>query len=303
MPCDAMTAGGESFGGWFCKAANGKYYVCGGGTAAIVFELSGMDSLKRFGSTVTVTPADVVAADALRLRRAARTQEAKVCRIKAAAVPPALDGELSGWEMGKGGVEVAGGGGVVGVAKVTYDATNLYLAVQVQDQSPLKNAGQDERLMFITGDGVDLMLRTTDSKEDKPVAGDFRLFLTVKGGKPLAVLYQPVADGAPKTEAADLSSPARTVHFDRVRTIEIPVAMKVIAGGYAVTAALPLNLVGVGSLKGKTLRGDFGILLSDSAGQECTSRNYWSNKTANNTSDVPDEALLTPSLWGELRFE
>lgn len=47
----------------------------------------------------------------------------------------------------------------------------------------------------------------------------------------------------------------------------------------------------------------FGILLSDSAGQVCTSRNYWSNKAASNTNDVPDEAKLEPSLWSELRCE
>jgi hypothetical protein len=167
----------------------------------------------------------------------------------------------------------AGGAGTVGKAKAMYDAENLYAAWQVKDRTPLKNAGQDERLMFITGDCVDLMLRTTDATDDKPVAGDLRLVLSMRAGKPLAVLYQQVAPGAAKGEAAELSSPWRNVHFDRVKVVDIPIAMKPIAEGYAVTAALPLKLIGVDSLKGKTLRGDFGILLSDSAGRECTSRN------------------------------
>lgn len=303
MPCDAMSAGGESFGGWFCKAANGKYYICGGGTAALVFELNGMESLKRFDTAVEVTPTDLVAADELRIRRAARAQQAKVATIKAIATPPSLDGDLAGWQMDQGAVEVAGGAGVVGVAKAAYDAKNLYLAWKVQHLAPFTNAGQDYRLMFKMGDCVDLMLRTTDSTSEKPVAGDLRLLLTLKAGKPLAVLYQPVSAGAPKNESADLSSPNRTVHFDRVQAIEIPLTVKAIPGGYAVTAALPLERIGVGSLTGKRLRGDFGILLSDNTGQKCTSRNYWSNKQANNTSDVPDEAMLTPVLWGELRFE
>ncbi len=303
MPCDAMTAGGESFGGWFCRAANGKVYLCGGGTAANVFELTGLDSLARFGATITVTEADLVAADELRVRRASRVQQAKVLTVRAAATPPALDGTLAGWQMDEGFAEVAGGAGVAGQAKALYDAEHLYLAWKVLDPSPLRNAGQDERLMFITGDCVDLMLRTTGATDAKPVAGDFRLLLTVKGGQPLAVLYQPVAPGAPKELAAELSSPARRVHFDRVQTVEIRVAMQPVPGGYAVTAALPLKLLGLTSLKGRVLRGDFGILLSDSAGQECTSRNYWSNKAANNTSDVPDEAMLLPLLWGEVRCE
>nr|MBA3686532.1 hypothetical protein [Planctomycetota bacterium] len=303
MPCDAMTAGGESFGGWFCKTEDGTYHVIGGGTAAVVYGLSGLDSLKRFSATVAVSKADLAAADELRIRRAARVAVAKVCTVAATATPPALDGDLAGWKMDQGAVEIAGGAGVVGSAKALHDRDHLYLAWQVKDGTPLKNAGQDERLLFITGDAVDVMLRVGDATDDKPAAGDLRLLLALKAGKPIAVLYQPVAPGAPAGEAADLSSPWRSLHFDRVRTVDIPVAMKPIDGGYAVTAALPLKLLGVDSLKGKTLRGDFGILLSDSAGQECTSRNYWSNKAANNTNDVPDEAQLSPSLWSELRCE
>ncbi len=303
MPCDAMTAGGESFGGWFCKTEDGKYHVIGGGTAAIVYELSGLDSLRCFSVLVDVTQDDLVAAEELRVRRAARALRPKACTIKPPSAAPALDGELASWQMDKDSVEIAGGGGGVGKAKAFYDDKNLYVAWQVKDNSAMRNAGQDERLMFITGDGVDLMLRTSAAKDDKPVAGDLRLLLTVKGGKPLAVLYQPVAPGAAKEEGGDLSSPWRVVHFDRIKVLDIPLAMKPVSGGYAVTAAIPLATLGLDSLKGKVLRGDFGILLSDSAGQECTSRNYWSNQAANNTNDVPDEAMLTPALWSELRFE
>jgi hypothetical protein len=158
--------------------------------------------------------------------------------------------------------------------------------------------------MFITGDCVDLMLRTdAAATAGAPVKGDLRLLFTVKGGKPLAVLYEPVSPDAPKAERGGFSSPWRVVQMDRVRSVEVPVTLKLIPGGYAVTAAVPLSLLGTESLKGKVLRGDFGVLGSDSAGQECTSRNYWSNKNTNNTNDIPDEVMLTPALWGELRFE
>ena len=303
MPCDAMTAGGESFGGWFCRTEDGKYHVIGGGTAAITYGLSGLDSLTRFSTTVQVSNADLIAADELRVRRAARTLQAKVCTVQAVAAPPVLDGDLSTWHLDQGGVEIAGGAGVVGTAKAMYDAKNLYVAWKVSDGTPLKNGGQDEHLMFKTGDCVDLMLRTSAATDDRPVAGDFRLLLTMKGGKPLAVLYQPVAAGATRAEAAELSSPVRNVHFDRIKSVDIPLTMKLAPGGYVVTAALPLSLIGVDSLKGRALRGDFGILLSDATGQACTSRNYWSNKAANNTNDVPDEAMLQPSLWSALRCE
>lgn len=303
MPCDAMTAGGESFGGWFCRTPDGKDRVVGGGTAAIVYDLSGLDSLRRFSTAVEVQPADLAAADELRVKRAAQRMQSKVCTIRATTQAPAIDGDVARWDMQRDAVEIAGGAGQVGSAKAMYDARNLYLAWQVKDGTPLKNAGQDERLMFITGDCVDLMLRTAAAADAKPVAGDLRLLLTMKAGRPLAMLYQPIAPGAAPGEAAELSSPVRSVRFDRARAIDIELAMKPIPGGYAVTAAVPLAILGIDSLTGRVLRGDFGILLSDSAGQECTSRNYWSNKAANNTNDVPDEAMLQPALWGELRCE
>jgi hypothetical protein len=148
------------------------------------------------------------------------------------------------------------------------------------------------------------MLRSdAGAKGDQPAKGDLRLLMTQKDGKPLAVLYEAVVPGTKKEDRVAMSSPWRTIHFDRVRTVQFPLTLKAVKDGYAVTAAVPLKLLGIDSLKGKTLRGDFGVLGSDSAGQECTSRNYWSNKTTNNTNDVPDEAIIAPALWGTLTFE
>ena len=304
MPCDAMTAGGESFGGGFCRSDDGKFYTVGGGTSAVVMEITGLDTLARFGVEVKVTDQDAVAAQEIKVKRAARRMAAKVYVVKAAAGPLPTEGDLAAWDMGKNTIEIQTGRQKVATIKAAYDAENLYLGYEVRDGSPLKNAGQDERLMFIAGDCVDLMLRTDPKAKDAgPARGDVRLLMTVRDGKPLAVLYEPVVPGTKKEDRVAFSSPWRTVHMDRVRVVEFPLAMKAIPGGYAVTAAVPLKLLGLESLAGQTLRGDFGILGSDSAGRECTSRNYWSNKTTNSTNDVPDEAIMAPALWGELRFE
>ena len=304
MPCDAMTAGGESFGGGFSRSDDGKVYIVGGGTAAIVMELTGLDSLQRMGMKVTVTDKDIAAAQEIKVRRAARRMAPKVYTIRPVAKPLPTDGNLAPWEMDKNSIEIQVGTQRIGQIKAAYDAENLYLAYAVRDGSPLKNSGQDERLMFITGDCVDLMLRTDPTaKAPGPAKGDLRLLMTVRDGKPLAVLYEPVVPGARKEDRAAFSSPWRSVSMDRVRAVEFPLVATLVPGGYAVTAAVPLKLLGLDSLKGKTFRGDFGILGSDSGGRECTSRNYWCNKTTNNTNDVPDEAMLTPALWGELRFE
>jgi hypothetical protein len=228
----------------------------------------------------------------------------KVYAVKATTAPLPCDGSLDAWDMAKNVIEIQTGNQKVGTIKAAYDAENLYLGYKVQDSSPLKNAGQNEQLMFISGDCVDLMLRADASaKGDQPAKGDLRLLLTQKDGKPLAVLYEAVVPGTKKEDRVAMSSPWRTIYFDRVRAVQFPLVLKPCQGGYAVTAAVPLKLLGLDSLKGKTLRGDFGVLGSDSAGQECTSRNYWSNKATNNTNDVPDEAIIAPALWGTLTFE
>ncbi len=304
MPCDAMTAGGESFGGAFCRSDDGKFYTVGGGTAAIVMEITGLDSLKRSSRPVEVKESDISAAQDLKIKRAAQTTGKKTYSIKPAQAPFPADGNIDAWDMAKNSIEIQSGYNKIATIKAAYDDTNLYLAYQVSDGSPLKNAGQNEKLMFITGDCVDMMLRADpEAKDPNCVKGDMRLLMTMKDGKPLAVLYEPVAPGAAKEQNAVFSSPWRSIPMDRVRICEFPIAMKPVQGGYVVTAAVPLSLLGIDSLKGKTLHGDFGVLGSDSAGQECTSRNYWSNKSTNNTNDVPDEAILAPSLWGELKFE
>lgn len=304
MSCDSMTAGGESFGGSFCRADDGKFYTVGGGTAAVVMEITGLETLKRFHTKAVVTERDIAAAQDIKLRRAAAKLAPKVYRIRRTVGRPSLDGDLSGWDMGSDSIEIRTGQSRVAVVKAMFDDENLYLAYDVADSSPLANTGQDERLMFITGDCVDLMLRTDPAeKSSQPVAGDLRLLMTVREGLPLAVLYRPVVPGTPQDRRVAFSSPWRTVWMDKVEVVKFPLALKKKPGGYAVTAAVPLALLGVKKLDGLVLRGDFGVLGSDSAGRECTSRNYWSNKATNNTNDVPDEAALTPALWGELRFE
>jgi len=304
MSCDSMTAGGESFGGGFCRSDDGRFYTVGGGTAAVVMEITGLDTLRRFRSEAVVTERDLAAAQDIKVRRAAAKSAPKVYTVRRARTPLPTDGELAAWDMASDSVEIQAGRQKVATIKAAFDSSALYLAYDVNDPSPLANSGQDERLMFITGDCVDLMLRTdAAAKGPEPVAGDLRLLMTIRDGRPLAVVYRPVVPGTRPAERVAFSSPWRTVWMDKVEVVSFPIGMKKRSGGYTVAAAVPLGILGVKRLDGLVLRGDFGVLGSDSAGRECTSRNYWSNKATNNTNDVPDEAMLAPALWGELRFE
>jgi hypothetical protein len=81
------------------------------------------------------------------------------------------------------------------------------------------------------------------------------------------------------------------------------VVVTVQPGGYTVEAAVPLAALGWRPEPGKRLKADFGVLLGDAAGETTIERAYWSNRSANFTTDVPGEAMLHPNFWGTLRCE
>lgn len=304
MFCDAMTAGGESFFGGFCRGNDGKYYTVGGGTAAVVMEVTGLDSLRRFGLSIHVSADDIELSRQMLQDRKSTQKQQSVYTVKAIAHTPDMTAALNGWNIEQDAIEVKSGRTVVGRFKMTYDAENLYLAYKVKDSTPLKNVGQDASTMFITGDCVDLMLRTdAQAKNSEPVAGDLRMLMTIRDGKPMAWLYQPIVPGTPESQRVAFSSPWRTIHMDKAAAAPVGLTMDRVDDGYVVTAVVPLKVLGVTQLKGQKLRGDVGILLSDSAGQETTARLYWSNSKTNNTNDIPDEVMLSPGNWGEFLFE
>jgi len=51
------------------------------------------------------------------------------------------------------------------------------------------------------------------------------------------------------------------------------------------------------------LRGDFGVLFGNDAGEITTLRSYWSNQNTSIVSDVPSEASLEPRQWGTFVLE
>ncbi len=177
---------------------------------------------------------------------------------------------------------------------------NLYLAWRVFGRGKMTNAGQDYHLLFKTGDAVDLMIGP--EQQTAQGAGNLRLLLTQKDGKPVAVLNQKVA---PNSAARyEFSSPWRTFAFDRVEQIpDVQMATGAINGGYFVEAAIPWKVLGLAPQSGLKLKGDIGVLFADNGGTQTISRQYWSNKATGLVNDVPGEADLTPKLWGEFVLE
>lgn len=298
MPMDAITAGGESFGGSFQRTPDGKAYIIIGATDSRVLEVTGLDSIRRFSGTLTYTNEQFTQAQQLQRQRAEQTAAAKSITIPRGNTFPDVN------NMKLTAAEIQESANVrYGRIAANYDESNLYVAWRVwSPNSRMRNGGQDDRLLFKTGDCVDLMIGP--AKTAKDMAGDVRLLVSTLADKPVAVLYQKVVTGTDSAKRVPFASPVRAIHFDSVsQRPEVDVTMTPITGGYVVRARIPWKTLGITPASGLKLKGDFGVLAADNTGTLTVARRYWSNKATGLVNDVPGEADLEPHRWGDLTLE
>ena len=304
MPLDATTAGGESFGGNFIRTVGGKTYLTGGGTDARVIEITGLDSIQRFSGRFAFSQPQFDAAQKLLAQKSAQSQVLKAAVVPKGTVTP--DGKAGQWpgllDDSKPAMELQDSPSQrYARVQARYDDKNLYLAYRVFSPRPaMKNVGQDDRLLFKTGDAVDLMV----GLESDGGASGKRLLMTFKDGKPIAVLNQKKDPGASASEKFDFSSPSRTITFDRVVPVKgVELVSAPLSGGYLVEAVIPWSVLGITPKPGLVLKADVGVLFGDQGGLQTIARQYWSNKATGLVNDVPGEADLAPNLWGTLTLE
>lgn len=301
---DAYLIGGECFGGSFIRGNDKRYYLQSGHTDYRIFTMRGFESIVRGpGGTVQVTPPQIEAADR-------RTQAAVVAKaipaaaaIARLAAAPALDGSGTGWpepiaawkKSGRFPAQIQAG----------WDATNLYLRWSVEDASPWSNHGGDDKMLFKSGDSVDIQLGTDPgalANRTGAVPGDIRLLIAPFQGKPIAMLYRHRVPGT--TTPVPFASPWRTENVDVVRRLDAAKLNVAIGrdGRYVVEAAIPLADLGLKPVPGRDYRADFGAIFGDPDGQMNQLRSYWSNQATGLVNDVPGEIMLFPNTWGTIRF-
>ncbi len=314
MSFDATTAGGESFGGNFVKTPDGKTYVTLGATDARVVEVSGLNSIKRLNGTFNYSPAQYLAAQTLMQEKIAQASTPREYSVAHADAPATIDGKADEWpELLDDDVKNAGKILEIqdspqtrfGRVAMRYDANNLYLGYRIfSPEGRIRNAGQNEKLLFKTGDAVDLMIGQNRENAGAAIAGDTRILLSTLENEPIAILNQKVAPDAAANEQFDFSSPWRTIPFARVaKAGGVKMATGSIDGGYFVEAAIPWTTLGITPRAGLQLKGDVGVLFADVGGTQTISRQYWSNKATGLVNDVPGEADLTPAMWGTLTLQ
>ena len=311
MLVNDVTLYDEEFWSTVTQTADGKVYFVVGKSHSSIVRLDNLRSIARLKPfSIEVTPELLEKSRVQRLEREAQRQ-ARMGRdhldVEIARTAPKVDGKLDEWgtadwvtiddranaRLNKEAV----GGGVEAAVRVAGD--RLFVAYRTKDSRLLDNGGDTWQLLFKTGGALDLMLGTNAKaapKRTKAEAGDLRLLVTIAKGKPIAVLYQPVA--ADSRNKASFSSPWRTIEFDRV--VDISDSLDLSAGAEGYELSIPLATLGLSPRAGLELRGDVGVLRGN--GFQTLRRTYWNNKATSTVADVPTEATLTPNLWGTWRF-
>jgi hypothetical protein len=299
---DATLIGGEAFGGSFARnERDGTYYLQAGSFR--IFRMQGLDQVTRAQGSVSVSGAQVVAAERALVVRSSDKAASRSATIPFTRTPPAIDTTDVEWTTGAAIAWSKSGRFPVSV-RAAYDATTLYLAYDVADDSPWVNNGKDWTLLFKSGDSVDLQLGVdtkANPQRSGPVVGDCRLLIAPFQGSTIAVLYQHRLPGA--ANPMTFTCPWRSEKVDSVTRLEhAAIAVSKQQGRYRLKAAIPLADLGLHDLAGKTLKADVGVIYGDPDGHMNMLRSYWSNQNTGLVNDVPGEIMLTPAAWGSLTF-
>jgi len=300
---DATTVWPENFSGWFYRNRdNGRVYLIAGDTDARIWEVTGLDDIETTTVPFTFTEADRQKALDASLRR--QGSSSTLAPIPALYVPRPAGRPVI--VMGEEDPKVDAGAGRSMAAGLRCTDKYLYIRFEVQDDSPMKNSGKDPGLLFKTGDACDLMLATdpeADPKRTRPAKGDIRLLFSELDGKPVCVLYEPVARTAERQPRL-FSSPTGAESFDRVVMLDgMHISVSRTEKGYSIYAEVPLKAIGFAPKAGMITRGDVGVIFSDPGGSRNVLRAYHFNKDTAIVNDIPSEVRLAPDKWGIVRVE
>lgn len=307
---EGLTLGEENFWPTLSHASDGNVYLVDGARSAIV-RLDGLNSIKRLpDSNINVSKDELEKSRNWRTEAEAARQKSLgegVMKVAIRADKHAVDGKIDEWksadwvDIDKSGVKAYFNANtkpydVTGAVSIAED--RLYAAWKTGAETPLKNSGEMPLAPFKTGDALDLMLGPGGDRK-KPIAGDMRLLVTIVNKKPIAMLYRPVVPGTKDADKVPFSSPWRTITFDKVEDVSSLIEFAESDGNYEIS--IPLASLGIKPTSGAKIKGDIGVLRGN--GNETTARVYWHNKATGIVSDVPDEAMLNPALWGTLEFK
>lgn len=301
------------------RLADGRVILAHGKNAHHMLQVTGLETLKRFGGDFVLTPDQAGQAAVRQQARRSQAEGAAPLRIVwpargTTARTGGSDGQLDDWDWTvAGSIGPKDGTPRAEVALRVGDKRDKWgnplefqVAFKVFKNGPFLNTAKDDALrLFLTGDAVDLQFATDPAARPgrrEAGLGDCRLVFSKLDGRPVAVLYRAQVPNA--KQPVGFSSPVRTVTFDAVELVkDATVAIADTAEGYNVEASLPLKLLAgdapAGLWPGRILPGDAGIVVADKSGRR-VARVYRFNRDTGIVNDVPSEAVLAPHQWGQL---
>jgi hypothetical protein len=307
----------ENFNGTlFRHPKSGKVYYLGGDCDQRLWELVGVDSIKRQTVKLTVSPAQVAQAEQaakhnfLAQQSAVGKMTTKVPKLKGAAA----DGKYDEWANTQP-LTICMEGKRTAQAQLGYDETNLYVRFQVGDESPFLNTPTEPRLLFKSGDAVEINLAADLGKrpargqnQQAMRVGDVRLIIARNaGGKLMATRYRYVTADQEKPNAYSVETPSsgKDTLDDVVAWNDLPLHAVVEQDGYVVEAALPWKELGVTPQSGLALLGDVGVVYGNEGGTRNAIRYLWSDKSpeVSINNDIPSEIRIRPNAWGTWMLE
>ncbi len=302
---DDMLIGGEAFGGFFGKSdKDGKYYLITGSSGYRIYQIEGLDKIKRSSGEVAVTQEQLISCDRkFKARRSEKAEDVTGIALRMDKKPN-IDGKDNDWPKTN---NLKWDAGVFKPdVRIGWDSENLYLCYKVRDESPWVNNGKDWQSLFKTGDSIDLQIGTeagADPRRKGPVPGDVRLLIAPYDEGNVAVLYRHRLKSGEKGNPVKFTSPWRSETVEDVRRIEnAKIAVQRNEGDYTVEAAIPISELGLKPGPGNYMA-DVGVIFGDDEGTVNLMRSYWSNKATGLVNDVPGEIMLSPDMWGKIKFE
>lgn len=312
----------EDFQGHVTRADDGKVYAIAGKNHITVMRVDGFEQMKRISGKVEVKKDDLtqtVLWEQERARLEKSNETPNLAIVIGASKKPEIDGYARhDWPDGAPLLvrEILNHQGNISEqtdARLAFDETFLYLAMTSIDSSPMLNSAKDPKLLFQSGDAFDLHLgfdRDADPGRTTPVSGDIRLLIAEVAEKPVVMLYRYKVKGKRLGgEPVTFTSPVARIEIEEVFEIK-DAQVKFVrsgAGGmksWQLEAAIPWSSLGAKAPEESvTLLGDIGVLDSDPDGIRTVGRVYWSNRSHVVMGDLPAEASINPSLWGQLNFK
>ncbi len=280
----------ECFYGWFGEAPDGRIMQIEGKDSCNLLEVRGLETLVRMpgGEIILETKGEAESANS------ASKDEV----VKAICSPQ--------WKWYENAKYPIPPDNPVANFAVAFSREALIVHIEVKDDSPFMNSGEDFKTLFKTGDAIDLRL-ALDPKQHPDrkelAAGDVRILVANFNGKPAAVLYRFVVPGTSEEAKSKFSSPTGTAVVDSVTIMKnVSTAIAKDSGAYTAEITIPWKELGLSAAPRGILRGDVGVIMSDSAGTINVARYYHFDQKSQVTVDLPSETCVDPSQWGRIEF-